>query len=64
MSRSAMRRLDTGDAWPVGALILVSTFSADRIDATPPRKLPGNPIDPGAVKSVCPAFEIVSLPPT
>jgi hypothetical protein len=36
----------------VGALILRSTLSADRIDAAPPRKSPPSAIDPGLVKSV------------
>src|SRR5215475_7570713 len=53
-----------GDVRPVGAVIRSRTRSADRIDATPPRKSPVIPIEPGFVNSVCPALEIVSLPPT
>ena len=53
-----------GDVRPVGALMRSSTFCAERIDATPPRKSPVTPIDPGFVNNVCPAFDSVSLPPT
>ena len=53
-----------GDARPVGAVMRSRTFCSARIDATPPRKSPVMPIDPGLVNNVCPAFDNVSLPPT